>query len=57
MRLDGGLAYGHLGKHPRLFEPDGEIHIVGLMNQDFTQIEKKVNVAIAAEAVLQAITN
>ena len=63
MRLDGRLADGHLGNipgdsSPMAYLPGDDLHLVVLINQNFTQTEqKKVNVEIIAEAILRSMAD
>jgi D-alanyl-D-alanine carboxypeptidase len=61
MEIAGETYYGHVGNIPGYsslfaYQPDVEVYLVVLMNQNYTQLETgKINVEVIAETILDTI--
>jgi D-alanyl-D-alanine carboxypeptidase len=61
MEIAENTYYGHVGNIPGYsslfaYQPDAEIHLVILMNQNYKKLENgKINVEVIAETILEEI--
>jgi D-alanyl-D-alanine carboxypeptidase len=61
MEIAGNTYYGHVGNIPGYsslfaYQPDVEIYLVILMNQNYKQLESgKINVEVVSETILETI--